>query len=365
MSEDNEKKQDSINFGLLDDLKDMKNNPVVFKLLMEEAKKRGICTNLNKKAKTNSTTPTFEHYYYNQYIKKDNYRNYKNQVRRISKIKYVPFNESKEKTYEERFEEYYRQYLEEDQSKNNNNKDRYINLTALDEPKDSKFSTQINFDASKHLNHKSIKIRKKIKNKSNVSPDTEFKRNTAFNFMTPKVNLGKSISHDPSFPIVNQLLNSESKHAASVKRRKSRFNQAFANKSSIDMDAAAVKNITLPNLKPQKDPKLGHPKIRHSSIAVAKKVGNDYTSQQFFIDSKILHVANDSQSITNKKNISMNVEIAKTKDNLTDRSLMEESKTNVGSKFVTLPKVSPFAKSIPIKKYPVKLFSEDDEYLCN
>ena len=202
---------------------------------------------------------------------------------------------------------------------------------------------------NKHSKHKSIKIRKKDQKVNNVSPEKEFKRNTAFNFMTPKVNLGKSISHEPSFPLVGQLLNSDSKYIGNQAKRKSRFNQAFTNKSSIEMDINPAKNITLPNLKLQKDEKNGHPKFRHSSIAVAKKAGSEYTSQQFFLDSKILHVANDSQSIINKKNISMNVEIAKTKDNLTDRSLMEESKTNVGSKFVTLPKVSPFAKSIPIK----------------
>ena len=69
MSQENEKEGETVDLRLLDELKDMKDNPVVFKLLMEEAKKRGICTNLNKNAKSSSATPTFEHYYYNQYIK--------------------------------------------------------------------------------------------------------------------------------------------------------------------------------------------------------------------------------------------------------------------------------------------------------
>ena len=46
------------------------------------------------------------------------------------------------------------------------------------------------------------------------------------------------------------------------------------------------------------------------------------------------------------------------------RTNPEEIK-NVSPKHISLPKVSPFAKSIPIKKHSIKLFSEEDEHLMS
>ena len=42
MSQNNDKEEGIKDLKLLDSLKDMKDSPIVFKLLMEEARKRGI-----------------------------------------------------------------------------------------------------------------------------------------------------------------------------------------------------------------------------------------------------------------------------------------------------------------------------------
>lgn len=66
-----------------------------------------------------------------------------------------------------------------------------------------------------------------------------------------------------------------------------------------------------------------------------------------------------------QKMLSFNIpEPAKLKENSSDRSELF-SKQSVQIKNIAMPKVSPFAKSIQIKKHGIKLFSEEDEYLCN
>lgn len=101
---------------------------------------------------------------------------------------------------------------------------------------------------------------------------------------------------------------------------------------------------------------------------VSNERKNDYVSQQLSLDPKAMLNMIESERKASK-GVSMNniIELNKNKENATDRSNYEETKTNafIPAKLVALPKVSPFAKSIPIKKYSVKLFSEDDEYLCN
>jgi len=54
----------------------------------------------------------------------------------------------------------------------------------------------------------------------------------------------------------------------------------------------------------------------------------------------------------------------KIKDNASEVSEAVTKKA-FSSKSIVMPKVSPFAKSITIKKYAIKLFSEEDTYLCN
>ena len=67
--------------------------------------------------------------------------------------------------------------------------------------------------------------------------------------MTPKVNLGKSISQEPSFPSVMHLINSDTKYKGNSIRNKSKFNPNNVNKSLIAAETSPSKNIALPNLK--------------------------------------------------------------------------------------------------------------------
>jgi hypothetical protein len=55
--------------GLMHTISQLKDDPAVFKLLLEEAKKRGICVAKQKGLRLNSLSPTNHHYYYNEYIK--------------------------------------------------------------------------------------------------------------------------------------------------------------------------------------------------------------------------------------------------------------------------------------------------------
>jgi len=88
-----------------------------------------------------------------------------------------------------------------------------------------------------------------------------------------------------------------------------------------------------------------------------------FISQQFTLDpTSLLEATREAQGKANNYSFNMN-ENSKIRDNGSDRSEIMSRKIP-SIKSIQMPKVSPFAKSIPIKKYPIKLFSEEDEYLC-
>ena len=111
-------------------------------------------------------------------------------------------------------------------------------------------------------------------------------------------------------------------------------------------------------------------KSSRDSLKINIKDLKGFVDQQMTLDPKtILNAVQNSLKdpsikIHNPSTNPLDMVPKEMKLGLSGRSNVEETKI-VSPKNISLPKVSPFAKSIPIKKHSIKLFSEEDEYLMS
>lgn len=101
---------------------------------------------------------------------------------------------------------------------------------------------------------------------------------------------------------------------------------------------------------------------RLGSNDTLSKVNDNFISQKFTLDPNSLAEAAKA-AIRENKNLSFNFpDSSKVKEAPSERSELQSRKM-LSARSLPMPKVSPFTKSIPIKKHGMKLFTEDDAYL--
>lgn len=256
----------------------------------------------------------------------------------------------------------------------NKNKDTsYINLTALEE--ESNHQTQSVLSSAKYsqrLKPMRLRSKKPKKVKNLVINDTDSNRTTTYHFKTPSRKFDVNIQLDQSFPMIAHNLSKFNKQNIRIKGSASRKPSKNRLHLSTDLVNAFAPNISLnvsnlPDIKWAKIQKdLSPPRNRYSSNVVHKAAKDGFISQQYTLDPGVLLEARKDVTKDMKKNISFNAQIepAKLRETASDRSDVF-SKKQFSVKNIQMPKVSPFAKSIPIKKHGIKLFSEEDDYLCN
>jgi len=161
--------------NILKTIEQLKDDPNIFKILLEEAKKRGLCIEKLQRP-----------------------------VKKVSKIKYIPYKENEEKTYEQRFDQYYKE-LKEKSLKDNNPDDKVLTITPDNKSELVSNSLQNSNKEVKRL--RPIKIKKRLKKRLySISQHREGggKSITSYNFSTPNKNYDIKIQLDNSFPMISQ-----------------------------------------------------------------------------------------------------------------------------------------------------------------
>ncbi|CAI2385007.1 unnamed protein product [Moneuplotes crassus] len=103
--------------------------------------------------------------------------------------------------------------------------------------------------------------------------------------------------------------------------------------------------------------------LKLTSNNVLNTKHDNFVSQQFTLDPDAIMDAT-SKAAKENKNLSFNLpDNAKFKDTTSDKSEILSKKV-LSVRSIPMPKVTPFGKSISIKKHGAKLFDEEDEYLC-